>query len=37
MDIDFHFGTIYVLSRWAGIDSNSSKIIANSSQFVDDN
>ncbi|WP_319401999.1 DUF6765 family protein [uncultured Anaeromusa sp.] len=31
MNIDFHFGTIYVLSRWVGINSNSSKIIANSS------
>ena len=37
MDIDFHFGTIYVLSRWAGFDSYNAKVIATSSQFVDDN
>lgn len=37
MDIDFHFGTIYVLSRWAGFDGNDAKIIATCSQFVDDN
>ncbi|WP_196592338.1 DUF6765 family protein [Pectinatus frisingensis] len=37
MDIDFHFGTIYVLSRWAGFNEENSKIIATSSQFVDDN
>lgn len=37
MDIDFHFSTIYVLSRWAGFDSDDAKIIAISSQLVDDN
>jgi hypothetical protein len=37
MDIDFHFGTIYVLSRWAGFGSDTAKIIATSSQLVDDN
>ncbi|MGL5256905.1 MAG: DUF6765 family protein [Proteocatella sp.] len=37
MDIDFHFGTIYVLARWAGFGSNKAKIIATSSQLVDDN
>ena len=37
MDIDFHFSTIYVLSRWAGFDSDEAKIIAVSSQLVDDN
>lgn len=37
MDIDFHFGTIYVLSRWAGFESDTAKIIATSSQLVDDN
>jgi len=30
MDIDFHFGTIYVLSRWAGFDSYNAKVIATS-------
>ncbi|MDO4179200.1 MAG: hypothetical protein Q4D21_08435 [Phascolarctobacterium sp.] len=37
MDIDFHFGTVYVLSRWAGFQSANAKVIAASSQFVDDN
>ena len=37
VDIDFHFGTVYVLSRWAGFGSESSKLIATSSQYVDDN
>lgn len=37
MDIDFHFGTVYVLSRWAGFSGEDAKIIATSSQFVDDN
>lgn len=37
MDIDFHFGTIYVLSRWAGFSGCHSLIIATASQFVDDN
>lgn len=37
MDIDFHFGTVYVLARWAGFSSKNAKVIAASSQFVDDN
>lgn len=37
MDIDFHFSTIYVLSRWAGFNGTDAKIVADSSQFVDDN
>ena len=37
MDLDFHFGTIYVLSRWADFGSESSKQIATASQLVDDN
>jgi hypothetical protein len=37
MDIDYHFGTIYVLSRWAGFGSGNAKVIAAASQFVDDN
>lgn len=37
MDKDFHFGTIYVLSRWAGFGSYNSLVIASASQFVDDN
>ena len=37
MDLDFHFGTIYVLSRWSHFGSENSKLIAASSQLVDDN
>ena len=37
MDIDFHFGTTYVLSRWSGFDSRRAKAIAASSQLVDEN
>jgi dTDP-D-glucose 4,6-dehydratase len=37
MDKDFHFGTIYVLSRWSGFNSYNSLVIASASQFVDDN
>lgn len=37
MDKDFHFGTIYVLSRWAQFGSYNSLVIATASQFVDDN
>ena len=37
MDIDFHYGTIYVLARWAKFCAANSHIIASSSQLVDDN
>jgi hypothetical protein len=37
MDKDFHFSTIYVLSRWAGFSSYNSLVLATASQFVDDN
>ena len=37
MDLDYHFGTVYVLSRWAGFGSFNSRTIAASSQLVDDN
>ena len=37
MDIDYHFCTMYVLSRWADFGSANSKIIATSAQLVDDN
>lgn len=37
MDLDYHYATIYVLSRWAKFGSGNSNIIATSSQFVDDN
>ncbi|MHA1796002.1 MAG: DUF6765 family protein [Promethearchaeota archaeon] len=36
MQIDFHFGMIYVLSRSVGFDANISEQIAWASQFVDD-
>ena len=37
MDLDYHYGTIYVLARWAKFGSANSQIIATSSQLVDDN
>ncbi|MBO6178399.1 MAG: hypothetical protein J6O04_04440 [Selenomonadaceae bacterium] len=37
MDLDFHYGTIYVLSRWAKFGSGNANLIAASSQMVDDN
>lgn len=37
MDLDFHYATMYVLSRWADFGSTSATIIATSSQLVDDN
>ena len=37
MDIDFHYGAMYVLSRWAKFCSANANIIATSSQLVDDN
>ncbi len=37
MDLDYHFGTIYVLSRWAKFGSENAHLIATSSQLVDDN
>ncbi|MBR2214547.1 MAG: hypothetical protein IJ849_02170 [Selenomonadaceae bacterium] len=37
MDLDYHYGTIYVLSRWAKFCSANANMIATSSQFVDDN
>ena len=37
MDLDFHFDTVYVLSRWAKFGSPNASLIAHSSQLVDDN
>ncbi len=37
MDLDFHYGTIYVLARWAKFGSENAHLIATSSQLVDDN
>jgi len=36
MQIDFHYDAIYVLSRYAGFNREDAKIIAHSSQYVDD-
>jgi len=36
MQIDFHHGVIYVLSRFAGFSPQESNVIAYSSQYVDD-
>lgn len=37
MDLDFHYGTVYVLARWARFCPANANIIATSSQLVDDN
>ena len=37
MDLDYHFGTVYVLSRWADFGSFNARTIASCSQLVDDN
>lgn len=36
MQIDFHHGTTYVLSRWAGFSPDEAAVIAYASQYVDD-
>lgn len=36
MQIDFHHGTTYVLSRWAGFSPEEARVIAYASQYVDD-
>ncbi|WP_029543550.1 DUF6765 family protein [Selenomonas sp. AB3002] len=37
MDLDYHYGTMYVLSRWGKFGSANAQIIATSCQLVDDN
>ncbi|MCP3926762.1 MAG: hypothetical protein GY714_29735, partial [Desulfobacterales bacterium] len=37
MNIEFHYYTIYYLAKEAGFNHSDSKIIAYSSQFVDNN
>lgn len=37
MDLDYHYGAMYVLSRWAKFCSANAQIIATSCQLVDDN
>jgi len=36
MDIDFHFGVIYVVARLAGMDAPRAEIVAHACQYVDD-
>ena len=36
MNIDFHFATTYVIARTAGFNPDEARIIAHSSQYVDD-
>lgn len=36
MDIDFHFGVTYVVSRLAGLSHQEAETVATSSQYVDD-
>ncbi len=37
MDLDYHYGLMYVLSRWAKFGSPNANIIATSARLVDDN
>ena len=37
MDLDYHYGAMYVLSRWGKFGSANAQIIATSCQLVDDN
>lgn len=36
MNIDFHYGVIYVTSRLAGMSQEQAQIVAHSCQYVDD-
>ncbi|HXC38318.1 MAG TPA: DUF6765 family protein [Burkholderiales bacterium] len=36
MDIDFHFGVMYVVARLAGMDAPRAEIVAHACQYVDD-
>lgn len=36
MEIDFHFGVTYVVSRLAGLNHEEAEVVATSSQYVDD-
>jgi hypothetical protein len=36
MNIDFHYGVIYVTSRLAGLDKDHAQIVAHACQYVDD-
>ena len=37
MDIEFHYYMTYLVATKAGIDQNSARVLAHSSQFIDDN
>jgi hypothetical protein len=36
MNIDFHYGVIYVVARLAGMDTAQAKVVAHACQYVDD-
>lgn len=36
MNIDFHYGIIYILARFSGLSGPDAEVIAHSSQYVDD-
>ena len=36
MNIDFHYGVIYVVSRLGGLDRNQAQVVAHACQYIDD-
>lgn len=36
MNIDFHYGVIYVVARWAGMEAGDAEIVAHACQYIDD-
>lgn len=36
MNIDFHYGVIYIVARWAGMGPTEAEVVAHACQYVDD-
>lgn len=36
MNIDFHYGVIYVVARWAGMERSAAETVAHACQYIDD-
>lgn len=36
MNIDFHYGVIYVVARWAGMEPSQAQLVAHACQYIDD-
>lgn len=36
MNIDFHYGVIYIVARWAGMDPARAETVAHACQYIDD-